>query len=457
MGWSYRKSFSSGPFRINFSKSGISYSVGVKGARINTDPRGTYVNLSSHGISYRKKISDPGQPAHPNHTPTAPAPYYDAQTIASAAIERLTDIDSKDFVAELSQKAAQISYVSWFGIFPLLVFITAMLFIAFGSRTTISKPASDSTIVRVTSPIGLNIRQVADPRSPVVKAALYNQNFLLLDSSNQKWLKIALHDTVAYINRRFAAIEHVHHDEQTSDALYLANSPALYLLAAGIPLFTWLIVRLKKADKIRFEMALQYDMDDKFRQVYEQFTSHFKTFAQSARIWQHLNAYQTNDYKRTGGAGKLIKRASIRGISTNRPLLPHFVTNVAIPCIRLSNLELYFLPERLLVKRNNTFAAVFYKHLQIDSFTTRFIEDESVPGDARIVDHTWRYVNKHGGPDRRFNNNRQIPVCAYSEYTLTSGTGIYEVLMTSKQGAMDGFAHFLTQIGELQSQMQFSE
>jgi len=41
----------------------------------------------------------------------------------------------------------------------------------------------------------------------------------------------------------------------------------------------------------------------------------------------------------------------------------------------------------------------------------------------------------------------------YSEYTLTSDTGLYEVITTSKQGAMDGFAGFLAGIGELQGKM----
>jgi len=62
-------------------------------------------------------------------------------------------------------------------------------------------------------------------------------------------------------------------------------------------------------------------------------------------------------------------------------------------------------------------------------------------------------VNKNGGPDRRFNDNRQIPICLYSEYTLTSDTGVYEVVTTSQQGAMDGLAGFLAEIGVLQSKM----
>jgi hypothetical protein len=132
------------------------------------------------------------------------------------------------------------------------------------------------------------------------------------------------------------------------------------------------------------------------------------------------------------------------------------VTNVNIPYLKLTNLELYFLPERLLVKRGGTFAAVFYKNLKINRSITQFVEEEGVAADATIIGHTWKYVNRNGGPDRRFNNNRQIPLCAYSQYTLTSDTGVYEILTTSKQGAMDGFAEFLAQIGNLQARMSIA-
>jgi hypothetical protein len=40
MGFSFRRSSSFGPFRFNFSKSGIGASVGVKGARVTLSPRG---------------------------------------------------------------------------------------------------------------------------------------------------------------------------------------------------------------------------------------------------------------------------------------------------------------------------------------------------------------------------------------------------------------------------------
>ncbi|EHQ25898.1 DUF4236 domain-containing protein [Mucilaginibacter paludis] len=457
MGWSYRKSFGAGPFRINFSKSGISYSVGVKGARVNMGPMGTYVNLSSHGISYRRKIANGTLPSHQSVPQQVSSPTLEAvHHIASADIGQLTDTDSKDFIAELTQKAGQISYTKWFGIFPFIVFLVILLFTSFSTKTRVINPATDSTLVRVTSGVGVNIRKNADARSAILTSATYGQTFQLADSTNRKWLKVNIASAEGYIHRQFAEIAHVHHNEATSEETYLANPYAGYILVIGIIGFVFLIIRLQRLDKTRFEMELQYDMDEQFKQVYQQFGNHFATFSSSARIWQYLNAQRTLDYKRNGGAGNLIKRTPIHGISVNQAPLPHFITNIAIPHLRLSNIEFYFLPERLLIKRGDTFAAVFYKNLNINGYTSQFIEDELVPRDAKIIGHTWRYVNKSGGPDRRFNNNRQIPICAYSQYTLTSDTGIYEVLTTSKQGAMDAFANFLLQIGQLQSKMAIS-
>lgn len=56
MGFYIRKSIKFGPFRVNFSKSGIGVSAGVKGARISKGPKGTIVHLGSNGVYYRKSL-----------------------------------------------------------------------------------------------------------------------------------------------------------------------------------------------------------------------------------------------------------------------------------------------------------------------------------------------------------------------------------------------------------------
>lgn len=60
MGFYYRKSIGLGPFRVNVSKSGIGYSVGVPGARTGVSSRGkryTTFGLPGTGIGYRTSSS----------------------------------------------------------------------------------------------------------------------------------------------------------------------------------------------------------------------------------------------------------------------------------------------------------------------------------------------------------------------------------------------------------------
>jgi hypothetical protein len=61
MGFSYRKSVKMGPFRMTASKSGVSYSVGVKGARVTRRANGrVQTTLSAPGTGLRYTTSGTG-------------------------------------------------------------------------------------------------------------------------------------------------------------------------------------------------------------------------------------------------------------------------------------------------------------------------------------------------------------------------------------------------------------
>ena len=54
MGWSYRKSFRAGPFRVNLSRSGLGYSVGGGGFRVGVRSSGRrYSSMSVPGTGLR--------------------------------------------------------------------------------------------------------------------------------------------------------------------------------------------------------------------------------------------------------------------------------------------------------------------------------------------------------------------------------------------------------------------
>jgi hypothetical protein len=102
--------------------------------------------------------------------------------------------------------------------------------------------------------------------------------------------------------------------------------------------------------------------------------------------------------------------------------------------------QLYFLPDAVLYRDAVGFGAIAYREFRLAQGFTRFIESEAVPGDAVVVDRTWRYVNKNGGHDRRFNNNRQLPVLRLGVLVLTSSTGLNIQLNTSNPQQSLAFA-----------------
>jgi hypothetical protein len=99
-----------------------------------------------------------------------------------------------------------------------------------------------------------------------------------------------------------------------------------------------------------------------------------------------------------------------------------------------------FLPDVVLAKDGNRFGAICHPDLRLAHQQSRFIEDGRVPFDAHIVDHTWQYTNKRGGPDRRFNNNRQLPVGLYDTLHFSTSSGRNELFEVSRLGVADTLA-----------------
>ena len=93
---------------------------------------------------------------------------------------------------------------------------------------------------------------------------------------------------------------------------------------------------------------------------------------------------------------------------------------------------MYFLPDRILVRDGRRYADVPYASCRITGTATRYIEEGSVPRDAERIGTTWKYVNKGGGPDRRYKNNRKLPILRYGQLTLTTPSGLSFIWQTSQ-------------------------
>lgn len=77
MGFRFRRSIKAGPVRVNFSKSGIGFSAGVKGARITKPAKGkarTTVGIPGTGLSYSKTVGGKKKSAAKKATAKKAAP-----------------------------------------------------------------------------------------------------------------------------------------------------------------------------------------------------------------------------------------------------------------------------------------------------------------------------------------------------------------------------------------------
>src|SRR5262249_1229386 len=147
-------------------------------------------------------------------------------------------------------------------------------------------------------------------------------------------------------------------------------------------------------DELRKTVVLFYEMEPEFEAAYQRLHSVFEQVLACRRSW-HIEARgdvrTLYEWKTSGGASSIVRR---RVVSLRHGAPPYFKTNVLVPVIPAGRQTMYFFPDRLLVYAPEGVGAVSYETLGIGWGDCRFIEEDGVPPDARIVDTTWRYVNK---------------------------------------------------------------
>lgn len=351
----FRKAIGAGPFRFNFSRGGVGVSVGVKGLRFGTGPRGHYVHAGRNGIYYRSTIGRAGEGAKkrspaPVTRPSIPTSNYETGVemveVESGDVLAMRDAAFSELLDEINAKRQQLRMATVFG-----------------------------------------------------------------------WTLTAL-GVLAFFN-----------NAQVGMLIFL-------LAALGWGVGRWL-------DSYRRTCVLFYDLDPDVHRAFEDVAHRFDAMVACAGKW-HIEAggivQDITTWKRNAGATRLVrKKTTALGYK-----LPQAVTsNITPPAINVGKQAIYFLPDVALIDDGGMVGAVAYDDLAIAWQDSNFIEEGAVPRDAEIIRYTWQHPNKNGGPDRRFRDNRQIPVCRYEAMHLSSSRGINELVEFSKAGTVGPFANAL--------------
>ncbi len=147
MGFYFRKSVGFGPFRLNFSKSGIGASFGVRGARVSSGPRGTYINVGRDGFYYRQKLDSPsGSSGSPQHNQDSSPTSGPEGNVGTADVANLVDSSSSELVHQINACAARPRYAPFVAIAFTVV---ALAYIAFIDNAQQSEMAISTTASQV--------------------------------------------------------------------------------------------------------------------------------------------------------------------------------------------------------------------------------------------------------------------------------------------------------------------
>ena len=186
--------------------------------------------------------------------------------------------------------------------------------------------------------------------------------------------------------------------------------------------------------------VLLYDLDDNDIDAYGRLTEAFDLMMGCSGQWRIEAGGAVRDlatWKRHAGASHIYqKHPTSLGYS-----LPEVIaSNLTPPALQVGSKVIYFFPDVALIQDGQTFGAVGYADLSVTWQISNSTELGEVPGDAQVVGWTWEHPNKDGGPDRRFRDNRQIPICCYEAMHIGSASGVNELVEFSRLGVARAFA-----------------
>lgn len=197
----------------------------------------------------------------------------------------------------------------------------------------------------------------------------------------------------------------------------LGASPlGLVMLVVGIYIAYYFSKNLK--------VNVKYEITDDI-QIYKDFKDVWLKINRCNKVWEIVGAENNENRKTHGGAGRTVDRKLTKFTEVKLPYLN--IENEKLLQLKLRKKEVIFLQDKLIIFYGKNVACVDYKDLRLSFSDQKFIESEIVSKDAKIVDYTWEYVNKNGQPDKRYSNNRKLPICLYGKINISDMNNTFNI------------------------------
>lgn len=194
-------------------------------------------------------------------------------------------------------------------------------------------------------------------------------------------------------------------------------------------------------------VSVNFDMESEIAEPHTRMRASFDEMATSQRSWSIQTEQNIDRVKARSWAGTVVSRTP-----TALGRFAASLVDTQDPPLALSVLRgrstAYFYPGFILVDNNQDtdFALIDITKLEVVSVLTNFTETDAPPSDAQCVGTTWAKANKNGSRDRRFANNRELPILRYGSLHISCTGGLNEAFMFSNAEVSSRFASAVAEV-----------
>lgn len=183
-----------------------------------------------------------------------------------------------------------------------------------------------------------------------------------------------------------------------------------------------------------FSARLNFELDDEADLEWKKIIEIIYSMRTAKKLWLVESASYNANTKVNAGAYRNISRgdATVKLLKAKRGTGLKVKANCPTVLIKSKKCKILFIPSGILIKKGSKYFAYSYEQINLFSSTTNFIENGPVARDAEVIRRTWQYVNRDGSPDRRYKNNKQLPVCLYGSLDIR-GNNLDIELQTSNK------------------------
>ena len=242
---------------------------------------------------------------------------------------------------------------------------------------------------------------------------------------------------------------------RTKSCIFISKALLIYFFSSNLrrKLENDLSHRQKAYEEIKegvqnSSVKLEIDMDEDARNSYQGVCESFKTLMLSQFKWDVTSSTRVDQVKTRSAAYSSIGRrntnigvSQIPGISSSLDALKIHNTTGA---------DIYLYPGFFVMyKSHKNIGIVGLNELSVQYESSHFIETGTLPKDSELIYKVWEKSNKDGSRDKRFSNNRQIPVMEYGVISFTTETGVNERYMFSNAASARAFVSAFTEFKSL--------